>query len=116
MPTSWPSRPPPRDRDPDRRPHDEQTADYGRLAVYAVLTASTVWVLMQLPEMAAAQTRAQTIRAEAMDRKIRDMCEQRGFDPRTHEHTLCTMDLKAQRRAEQISAYMAFISNSAAVR
>lgn len=116
MPTSWPSRPPPRDRDPDGKPRDEQSADYGRLAISAVLTAVTVWVLMQLPELAAAQARAQTVRAEAMDQKIRDTCEKRGFGPRTHEYTLCTMDLQAQRSAEQMSAYMSFIANSGAYR
>ena len=109
MPNSWPSRQPPRDRRPRVRPRNEQIAGHGRLAVYAVLTAVTVWFLNQLPEIAAAGARAQTVRAEAMDQKIRDICEKRGLDPRTHEYTLCVMDEKAQRRTEQeLSVYLSY--------
>ncbi len=40
---------PPRDRDPDGNPRDQQTANYGRLAISAVLTAATVRALMSRP-------------------------------------------------------------------
>jgi hypothetical protein len=114
MSTSWPSRRPRRDHDHDRR--REQIADYGRLAIYAVLTAGTVWIMMQLPEIATAATRAEIVRTVASDQKIRDLCRERGLDVRAHEYTLCTMDLRTRRREEQLSAYTNFMTIGTAVR
>ena len=106
MPTSF--QPPhnrdrqsPNNRDRCRVLSGEQIADYGRLGLYAVITAATVWFLMQLPGLAAAAARGQAVQAAAMERQNRSMCEKWGLRRGTHEHTLCTIDLQELRRQDE---------------
>lgn len=98
MPTPWPFHQPPTARKQSREQINEQIADCGRLGLYALFTAVTIWFLMQLPQLAAAQVRSETARVAAADRQIRDICQARGLGPQSHEFTLCTIDLQAQRQ------------------
>ena len=112
MPTALPSHQPPNNRGRKSGLSGEQIAETGRLALYAVATATAVWLMMHVPEMAAAQAQADTIRAAAMDQENRDVCERKGLSPRTHAHTLCTMDMQAQRQTYGMLGVAAITPNT----
>jgi hypothetical protein len=80
------------------------------VALWSLLTAVMLFLILNIPRMSAAQSAAAHQRALNIAEENRSYCEKWGMEPGTHEHTLCTLDLQELRaRIEQrIADDMAF--------
>jgi len=63
----------------------------------ALAAALLVWIVLHGPEMAAANSRAAVLREAELAAQDRIFCENWGLPSGSHEHTLCTLDLKKMR-------------------
>jgi hypothetical protein len=72
------------------------------VALWSLLTAVALYLVLSIPRMSAAQLAAAHQRALNIAEENRRYCEKWGMAPGTHEHTLCTLDLQELRsRIEQ---------------
>jgi hypothetical protein len=80
------------------------------VALWSMLTAVALFLILSIPRMTATQLAAAHQRALNVAEENKRYCEKWGMEPGTHEHTLCTLDLQELRaRIEQrIADDMAF--------
>jgi cell division protein FtsN len=87
-----------------------QVYDTVHMALWALLVAGTVFLLLHIPQMrdAVATAKAQRVQEIAQENKL--YCEKWGMRARTHEHIICTMDLNEIREkvAKRIAEDSAF--------
>jgi hypothetical protein len=74
-----------------------QICDSVHLALWALLVAGTVFLLLHIPQMRDARTIAEAQQALEISQENNLYCEKWGMRAGTHEHTICTMDLDAIR-------------------
>jgi hypothetical protein len=74
-----------------------QVYDTVHMALWALLVAGTVYLLLHIPQMRDARAKAEAQRALEISQENKLYCEKWGMRVDTHEHTICTMDLDAIR-------------------
>ena len=62
-------------------------------ALWALLIAGTVFLLLHIPHMREARAIAEAQRVQKISEQNRFYCEKWGMPARSHEHLICTMDL-----------------------
>ena len=62
-------------------------------ALWALLIAGTVFLLLHIPQMREARAIAEAQRMQEISEKNKFFCEKWGMPARSHEHLICTMDL-----------------------
>jgi hypothetical protein len=67
--------------------------DTVHMALWAVLVAGTVFLLLHIPQMRDARARAEAQRKLEISQENKLYCEKWGMRAGTHEHVICTMDL-----------------------
>ena len=72
--------------------------DIVHMALWALLVAGTVFLLLQIPRMREARAIAEAQRALEISEQNRFFCEKWGMRAGSHEHLTCTMDLGQIRR------------------
>ena len=70
-----------------------RTYDTVHMALWAVLVAGTVFLLLHIPQMRDARATAEAQRALEISRENKLYCEKWGMRAGTYEHIICTMDL-----------------------
>ena len=69
--------------------------------LWALGAATIVWVLINLPALSEARTRAEAQRAEEIDAENHSYCEKWGMKAGTHAHTICVLDLQELRASHE---------------
>jgi hypothetical protein len=64
-----------------------------RAALWALLIAGAMFLLLQIPEMRKARSIAEAQRLQDTSEENKFYCEKWGMPARSHEHVICTMDL-----------------------
>jgi hypothetical protein len=67
------------------------------MALWALLVAGTVFLLLHIPQMRNARAIAEAQQAQEIAQENKLYCEKWGMRAGTHEHIICTMDLNAIR-------------------
>jgi hypothetical protein len=76
--------------------------DSVHMALWALLVAGAVFLLLHIPQMRDARAIDEARRALEISQENKLYCEKWGMRAGTHEHIICTMDLDAIRaRVEQ---------------
>jgi hypothetical protein len=75
----------------------QQIYDSVHMALWALLVAGTVFLLLHIPQMRDARAIAEAQRALEISQENKLYCEKWGMRAGTHEHITCTMDLDAIR-------------------
>jgi hypothetical protein len=70
-----------------------QIYDTLHMALWALGIAWVVFLLLHIPEMRDARTRADAQLAQQISNENKFYCEKWGMPAGTHEHVICTMDL-----------------------
>jgi hypothetical protein len=70
-----------------------QVYDTVHMALWALLIAGTVFLLLHIPQMRDARAIAEAQRAQEIYQENKLYCEKWGMRSDTHEHLICTMDL-----------------------
>jgi len=71
--------------------------DTVHMALWALLVAGTVFLLLHIPQMRNARAIAEAQQAQEIAQENKLYCEKWGMRAGTHEHIICTMDLNAIR-------------------
>ena len=74
-----------------------QIYDTVHMALWALLVAGTLFLLLNIPRMQEARTTAEAQQALEIFQENKLYCEKWGMRAGTHEHIICTMDLDAIR-------------------
>lgn len=69
--------------------------------LWALGAATLVWILVNLPALSEARTRAEAQRAEGIDAENHSYCEKWGMKAGTHAHTICVLDLQELRAGHE---------------
>ena len=79
-------------------------------ALWALLIAGSVVLLLHIPEMRKGRAIAEARRLQEISEQNRFYCEKWGMPARSHEHLICTMDLDHIRKEieESVAAETAF--------
>jgi hypothetical protein len=70
-----------------------QIYDTVHMALWALLVAGTLFLLLHIPQMRDAHMRAEAQQALEISQENKLYCEKWGMRAGTHEHIICTMDL-----------------------
>jgi hypothetical protein len=62
-------------------------------ALWALLIAGSVFLLLHIPQMREARAIAEARRAQEISKENKFYCEKWGMRAGSHEHLICTMDL-----------------------
>jgi hypothetical protein len=71
--------------------------DTVHMALWALLIAGTLFLLLNIPRMREARVIAEAQRAQEISQENKFYCEKWGMRAGTHEHLICMMDLDAIR-------------------
>ena len=71
--------------------------DTVHMALWVLLVAGTVFLLLHIPQMRDARAIAEAQRAQENSQENKLYCEKWGMRSGTHENLICTMDLDAIR-------------------
>jgi hypothetical protein len=74
-----------------------EICDTVHMALWALLVAGTVFLLLHIPQMRDALAIAEAQRVLEISQENKLYCEKWGMRAGTHEHITCTMDLDAIR-------------------
>ena len=74
-----------------------QIYDTVHMALWALLVAGMVFLLLHIPQMRDARAIAEAQRVQEISQENKLYCEKWGMRAGTHEHLICTMDLDAIR-------------------
>jgi len=91
------SRLPEAKRPPNVRTIIFRVYDTVHMALWALLVAGTVFLLLHIPQMRDARAIAEAQQAQEIAQENKLYCEKWGMRAGTHEHIICTMDLNAIR-------------------